>query len=187
MRILAVILMLIISVGSSLAQPAPSASSRDGEITKLLPRFSDFGFLPKPGEFNSRIFRLSQAYPTTKPPMEPAVEKILSIDFTKNWQQYMEAVRDYIYEGNIEAEGVANDFYLENNKVRRWYHVPWQHYGPFGREGIHGLTKEGPVNPFVLGPSQPSKWQTYAVGFYNPLGGYMIGKVWADAEHPNVK
>ncbi len=187
MRILAVILMLIISVGSSLAQPAPSASSRDGEITKLLPRFSDFGFLPKPGEFNSRIFRLSQAYPTTKPPMEPAVEKILSIDFTKNWQQYMEAVRDYIYEGNIEAEGVANDFYLENNKVRRWYHVPWQHYGPFGREGIHGLTKEGPVNPFVLGPSQPSKWQTYAVGFYNPLGGYMIGKVWADAENPNVK
>jgi hypothetical protein len=96
----------------------------------------------------------------------------------------MVAVRDYIYEGNIEANGVANDFYLEDNKVRRWYHVPWQHYGPFGREGIHGLTKEGPVNPFTLSPSQPSLWQTYAVGFYNGQGGYMIGKVWADANNP---
>lgn len=119
--------------------------------------------------------------------MEPAVQKILAIDFTKDWQRYMEAVRDYIYEGNIEQEGVSNDFYLEDNKVRRWYHVPWQHYGPFGREGIHGLTKEGPVNPNVLGPTQPSKWQTYAVGFYNPPGGYMIGRVWADAENPTVK
>jgi hypothetical protein len=95
-------------------------------------------------------------------------------------------VRDYIYEGNIEADGVANDFYLEDNKVRRWYHVPWQHWGDFGREGIHGLTKEGPVMPFTLSPSQPGTWQTYAVGFYNEPGGYMIGRVWADQENPRV-
>jgi len=186
-KILAVSAIVFISISSGLAQPTPTPLKQNKAATKLLPRFPDFGFLPQPGEYNSRIFRLSQDFPVEKPALEPAVEKILLIDFTKNWQGYMEAVRDYIYEGNIEAEGIANDFYLEDNKVRRWYHVPWQHYGPFGREGIHGLTKEGPVNPFVLGPTQPSKWQTYAVGFYNPLGGYLIGKVWADAENPNVK
>ncbi len=154
---------------------------------KLLPRFPDFGHLPLPSEYQSRIFKLSQDFPKTRPRVEPAVQKILAIDYTKDWKHYMQAVRDYIYEGNIEEDGVANDFYLEDNKVRTWYHVPWQHYGPFGREGIHGLTKEGPVNPYVLGPTQPDQWQTYAVGFYNPMGGYMIGRTWADSNNPSVE
>jgi hypothetical protein len=187
MRILAGSVIVFIITLTGFAKPPTAQPNPANTAANLLPRFPDFGSLPKPGDYNSRIFKLSQDFPVEKPPMEPAVQKILSIDYTKDWQGYMEAVRDYIYEGNIEAEGVANDFYLEDNKVRRWYHVPWQHYGPYGREGIHGLTKEGPVNPYVLGPTQPSKWQTYAVGFYNPPGGYMIGKVWADAENPNVK
>jgi hypothetical protein len=158
---------------------------------KLLPRFPDFGFLPKPGtgagQYAGRIFKLSQEYPKQKPEMEPAVQKILAIDYRKNWEPYMVAVRDYILEGNIgHAGGTANDFYLEDNKVRRWFHVPWQHYGALGREGIHGLTKEGPVNPFVLDPAQKNQWQTYAVGFYNAPGGYMIGKTWADADNPDI-
>jgi hypothetical protein len=153
---------------------------------KLLPRFPDFGQMPSPSKYQGRIFKLSQDYPNRKPAVEPAVRKILAIDFTRDWKAYADAVRDYIYEGNIEADGVANDFYLEDNKVRRWYHVPWQHWGPFGREGIHGLTKEGPVNPKVLAPSQTGLWQTYAVGFYNAPGGYMIGRVWADKENPRV-
>jgi hypothetical protein len=146
------------SVLTSPSKPPPAQAKRVETAANLLPRFPDFGSLPKPGDYNSRIFKLSQDFPAEKPQMEPAIQKILSIDYTKDWQRYMEAVRDYIYEGNIEAEGVANDFYLEENKVRRWYHVPWQHYGPYGREGIHALTKEGPVNPYVLGPTQPSKW-----------------------------
>lgn len=161
-------------------KPSPPRSS------KLLPRFPDFGQLPPPSAYQGRIFKLSQDYPRALPEMDAGVRKILAIDFTKDWKKYMLAVRDYIYEGNIEADGVANDFYLEDNKVRHWYHVPWQHYGPSGREGIHGLTKEGPVNPYVLGPTQSGKWQTYAVGFYNAPGGYMIGRVWADANNPRV-
>lgn len=153
---------------------------------KLLPRFPDFGHMPSPEQYQSRIFKLSQDYPQDKPAVEPAVQKILDIDFKKDWKGYMQAVRDYVYEGNIEADGVANDFYLEDNKVRRWYHVPWQHYGPFGREGIHGLTKEGPVNPKVLNPMQTETYQTYAVGFYNAPGGYMIGRTWADDANPDV-
>jgi hypothetical protein len=153
---------------------------------KLLPRFPDFGHLPKPGQYDGRIFKLSQDFPTDKPALEPAVQHILDIDAKKDWEKYLLAVRDYIFEGNIEQAGVANDFYLEDNKVRRWFHVPWQHYGRQGREGIHGLTKEGPVNPFVLDSLQKDKWQTYAVGFYNAPGGYMIGKTWTDAENPDI-
>jgi hypothetical protein len=163
-----------------------SRAQAGANAAPLLPRFPDFGQLPTPDMYQSRIFKLSQDFPEARPEIEQAVQNILQIDYTKDWKKYMEAVRDYIYEGNIEAEGVANDFYLEDNKVRKWYHVPWQHYGPFGREGIHGLTKEGPVNPYVLSPSQPGQWQTYAVGFYNPQGGYMIGKVWKDAENPTT-
>ena len=153
---------------------------------QLLPRFPDFGQLPDPSKYQGRIFKLSQDYPQVVPDADPALQNILAIDFTKDWKKYMTAVRDYIYEGNIEQDGVANDFYLEDNKIRRWYHVPWQHYGPFGREGIHGLTKEGPVNPQVLAPTQTHQWQTYAVGFYNAPGGYQIGKVWADANNPRT-
>jgi len=165
---------------SSAVKRSPPPSQR------LLPRFPDFGQFPPPDKYQGRIFKLSQDFPTRKPSLDAGVRKILSIDFYKDWKAYAEAVRDYIYEGNIEADGVANDFYLEDNKVRRWYHVPWQHWGDFGREGIHGLTKEGPVMPLTLSPSQPGTWQTYAVGFYNEPGGYMIGRVWADQENPRV-
>jgi hypothetical protein len=177
----------IVALHSQAAEkPAPKKTASPARSDKLLPRFPDFGQLPAPGVYTGRIFKLSQDYPKILPQMDPAVKKILAIDFTKDWKKYMLAVRDYIYEGNIEQDGVANDFYLEDNKVRHWYHVPWQHYGPFGREGIHGLTKEGPVNPYVLAPTQSGQWQTYAVGFYNDLGGYQIGRVWADANNPRV-
>ena len=121
-----------------------------------------------------------------KPPIDPAVGKILSIDFTRNWRGYADAVFDYVMEGNIENRPVSEAFFLEDNKVRRWYHVPWQHWGDKGREGLHGLTAEGPSAPFTLGPAQKDKWATYAVGFYNGRGGYAIGKVWPDASGPRI-
>jgi hypothetical protein len=170
-------------VSAALVSLAVHGSVRADE---LLPRFADFGQFRPPSDYQGRIFKLSQDYPKEKPPIDAGVEKILSIDFTKDWKAYAEAVRDYIYEGNIDSGSVVNDFYLEDNKVRRWYHVPWQNWGDFGREGIHGLTKEGPVNPKVLAPSQTGQCQTYAVGFYNSLGGYQIGRVWADKENPNI-
>jgi len=65
--------------------------------------------------------------------------------------------------------------------------MPWQHFGPNGREAIHGLTKEAQVAPQQLAPTQDYQGgQMYAVGFYNRFGGYTIGRVWADREHPKV-
>jgi hypothetical protein len=153
---------------------------------RFLPRFPDFGHLPMPNEYQGRIFQLSQYYPRERPEIDGPVRRILEIDFRKDWEKYITAVRDYIYDGNIETEGVSADFYLENNKLRRWYHIPWQHWGPFGREGIHGLTKEGPVMAKMLAPTQTGVYQTYAVGFYNAPGGWVIGQVWKDAQNPDL-
>jgi hypothetical protein len=51
---------------------------------------------------------------------------------------------------------------------------------------ISAATKEGPVNPYTLAPTQHTLWQTYAVGFYNRQGGWAIGKVWADPQKPSL-
>lgn len=151
-----------------------------------LPRFPDFGYMEAPGSYTGRVFVLSQDFPRTQPQPDASVTKILEIDFKQDWRAYLMAVRNYVFEGNIEAAGYENDFFFEDNKVRRWFHVPWQHWGTTGREGYHGLTQEGPVFPQMLAPQQTQATHAYAVGFYNDLGGYTIGRVWADADKPDV-
>ncbi len=170
---------------SALAQPTPlltDAYSQSGG----LPRFPDFGYMIAPGTYTGRVFMLSQNYPIREPQPDAGVKKILAIDFKQDWRAYLMAVRDYVFEGNIEAAGYEDDFDFEDNKVRKWFHVPWQHWGPTGREGYHGLTQEGPVSVQMLAPQQTQATHAYAVGFYNDLGGYTIGRVWADAERPDV-
>lgn len=152
------------------------------------PRFPDFGFMAP--SYTGEIFRLIQDYPATKPDGKtlPAFfakfPKGLTTDFT-GWRDYMMAIRDYCFEGNVEV-----DWRVEKNKVRKWYHMPWQHYGTTGREGIRGLTKEAPVLPgqLAVGQGQPKPgehYQTYAVGFFNDFGGYTIGQVWKNHFAPN--
>jgi hypothetical protein len=80
---------------------------------------------------------------------------------------------------------------VQENKARKWYHIPWQHYGDTGRESIHGLTKEAPVQPGQLAPGQgrptpTENYQTYAVGFFNDFGGYSIGQVWKNHFAPDA-
>jgi hypothetical protein len=133
------------------------------------------------------VFKLSQDYPSRMPP--PAdIPEIATRDFEalkKAWKQYLLDVRAYCFKGNTGAADFEDDWRVENNKDRDWYHMPWQHFGPKGREGIHGLTKEAPVQPRQLAWTQSySDGQTYAVAVYNEFGGYTIGQVWKDHEHP---
>ncbi|MEY2484228.1 MAG: hypothetical protein QOK24_2756 [Verrucomicrobiota bacterium] len=79
-KILAVGAIVFISISPGLAQSTPTPPKQNKAATKLLPRLPDFGFLPQPGEYNSRIFRVSQDFPIKKPAMEPAIQKILSFD-----------------------------------------------------------------------------------------------------------
>lgn len=169
-----------ISIGTAQAAVPPSQAP-----------FPDFGFMAEAGQYTGPIFKLSQDYPSQAPdPTKlPAFFTKLPATFTNDfstWRDYMMAVRDYCFEGNLDI-----DWRVEKNPVRKWYHIPWQHYGQAGREGIHGLTKEAPVKPnqLAIGQGQPTPgdfYQTYAVGFFNDFGGYGIGQVWADHTNPNL-
>ncbi len=167
--------------------PLPAAFQKTAEPTRSGHRYPDFGYLPAPQQYEGRVFKLSQDYPTALP-AGGDVPEIATRDFdaiTKDWRTYLLDVRAYCFRGNIRGHDVEDDWQVEHNTENHWYHMPWQHYGPTGREGIHGLTKEAPVQPQQLAESQTyTGGQTYAVGFYNTFGGYTIGEVWKDHEHP---
>ncbi|MCP2072633.1 UNVERIFIED_ORG: hypothetical protein J2Y77_002069 [Pseudomonas lini] len=149
--------------------------------------FPDFGFAPPKTAYpgGTQLFRLSQDYPTVAPGSSsmPAFFKQLPANFNNDfetWRSYMNEVKKYCLEGNTEV-----NWNVQKNKVRQWYHMPWQHYGPYGREGFHGLTKEAPIQPSQLASTQTGSGQTYAVGIYNDIGAYTIGQVWKDPQNPD--
>jgi hypothetical protein len=173
----AAILTLTLLSAGAWAQPADADSVNE--------RYPDFSFLPKPNEYPGRVFRLSQRFPKQLPTADerPA---FLQIDFKQQWREYLLAARGYCFQGNIGGQSPEDDFDVAEKSPAQWFHMPWQHYGPKGREGVHGLTKEAPVAAQQLAVTQTyDKGQTYAVAFYNRFGGYTIGQVWADKEHPD--
>ena len=145
--------------------------------------FPDYGYQP-PATYTGPLFHLSQNYPATLPSgPAPAFFKLLPAKLTNNfeqWRPYVDAVKQYCLEGNVE-----NDWDVQKNTIRHWYHMPWQHYGPLGREGIHGLTKEAQIQSKQLAPTQVTTGQTYAVGIYNDVGAYTIGQVWKNPQDPD--
>lgn len=146
--------------------------------------FPDFGFMLPTAQADSlgiRVFRLSQDYPETLP-TNPQPD-FFKIDFKTDWKKYLLAVQKYCFEGNTDV-----DFRVEDNKVRGWYHMPWQNYTSNGREGFHGLTKEAPVKPYQLASAQSyATGGAWAIGFFNDVAGYTIGRVWNDHNNPDVK
>jgi hypothetical protein len=124
------------------------------------------------------VFKLRQDYPATKPPVGPKPWK--SFNFKTQQAKYLQAVLNYCKEGNV---GV--DWQLEKNTVRNWYHAPWLHAGPNGREFVHGLTGERSSRAHELAPTQTGTFANWAVGFYNAPGGYVIGQVWKNSNAPN--
>lgn len=151
------------------------------------PKYPDFGYAPKDHE--GPLFRLSQDYPTELPGAEalPAFfQPELAGDefrrhYKEHWREYLVAIRDHCFEGNHEV-----DWNVDLNTKRAWYHMPWQHWGRFGREGLRGLTKEASVKPHQLAPTQTSRGQAYAVAFYNDFAGHLLGRIWRDAEAPDA-
>ena len=142
--------------------------------------FKDYGYEPPASQYSGTLFKLSQDYPTLRPDMSN-LPIMLATDFTQNWRAYLTQARDYCLEGNIEA-----DWRVENNKVRKWYHAPWLDYGPNGREGIHGLTKEVTLAAGQLAATQTyDKAGAYAIAIYNEFGGFEIGRVWRDHNAPD--
>src|SRR5271165_81062 len=131
--------------------------------------FPDFGFMVTPSEYAAKysgqpVFRLKADFPQEMPAHLP--EFLNKIDFHQDPLAYIEAVRDYAFEGNLP------DWDPYKNHVREWYHTPWLHpttvgpnaYPPNGgTEGFHGLIKEAPLSPLQLGPGQKGKDGNYSV------------------------
>ena len=139
-----------------------------------------------PSGWAGPVFKLSQAYPATTPAQEPASKRPWAkVDFTKPTQarSYLQAVIDYCLAGNT-PDNFAN---VSVNPIRKWYHAPWLHSTPSGREFIHGLTKERPSRAKELGPAQTGQHDNWAVGFYNARGAFTIGRVWKDPAHPDPR
>jgi len=145
--------------------------------------FPDCSYSPPPG-WNSAagdpVFVLSQDYPTTDPSLS-LEQPWKAIDFHQQPAAYMQAVIDYCYQGNVEVE-----FRGQDNATRKWYHAPWLHPGTNGREFAHGLTGERLSRARELAATQSSTFHNFAVGLYNAAGGYAIGRVWADPNHPDA-
>ena len=133
-----------------------------------------------PEAYDGPRFLLSQDYPTSFPTDEPSPWKEFDFRTMQGADEYMMAVRQYVYEGMAEA-----DWRLEQNTVRRWYHVPWMTLGPNPREFLRGLTSERRLRAPELGIRPGVTVQNWAVGFYNSVGAYTIGQIWQNPHAPN--
>ena len=134
----------------------------------------------KPAGYKGPVFALSRNYPKQLAPVPPSQKPWLQFNPQTQPEQYMRAVLRYFLQGNTEV-----DWVVQHNRVRKWYHAPsmaWQSAkSPYGREFMHGLTRERNALPRELAATQPDTIQNWAVGFYNPAGGYTFGQVWADS------
>lgn len=133
---------------------------------------------PPPEDWQGRVFELSQDFPSEEP--EPEDFPWEAINFQLEPFEYLRTVLSYSLEGNIEV-----DFDVQNNPIRTWYHAPWMHAGCGGREFVRGLTRERSSRPRELHPNQTGYTDNWAVGIYNPPGGYVLGQVWEDPAVPH--
>ncbi|WP_431081313.1 hypothetical protein [Pseudomonas thivervalensis] len=139
---------------------------------------------PVPREWTGDVFRLSQAYPASIPKAD--AQPWLVFDPRTQPSDYVNALYQYALEGNV-----TSDWNGASNTVRPWFHVPWMHFGPKGREFVRGLTRERTTPKALegkdgeLGAKQKSCAQNWAVSLYNAHGGYQIGQIWKNPDNPN--
>lgn len=137
-----------------------------------------------PPDWTGPKFELSKDYPTSLP-SDPKPWK--AFDFKTQPEEYLKAILAYAREGNEEVE-----WRVEDNAVRKWYHAPGllapgsPSNAASGREFVHGLTRERTSPKLELHPNQTVRISNWAVGFYNPIAAFTIGKVWADPNDPNT-
>lgn len=139
------------------------------------------------------IFQLSQDFPVelSDQSCDDGFRAWENLDFKTASKEYMTEILKYAFEGNLEI-----DWRVEENAVRKWAHAPWMHAGKYGREFVHGLTRERKTcRAELLGsraecaPDAP-KYQSWAIAVYNPRGAFYLGKVWEEmtqSANPSAK
>jgi hypothetical protein len=121
------------------------------------------------------------------------------------WDAYLAAILTYVRQGQDPDLKDAVGFRTEVAGATRWFNVPWMAYDPtVGREYRHGTTNERTatlgnligadgdrLRPAAMNMSAvhflpdmsesckqrfPNGFETWSVGYYNPQGGYALGK-----------
>jgi hypothetical protein len=141
-------------------------------------------------DYKGRVFKLSQDYPTQLPPKE--AYPWLKIDFKDGGpvdpKAYLQALLEYGLEGNVDV-----DFYVQDNKVRKWYGMPWMDWntevasdwpGTDGREFVHGLTHEFDAAGNTFSKTQVEFVDTWAQAYVNDRYAFSIGQVYCNPDDP---
>lgn len=188
-----VLSMLVVTIVTNLPRTTSAGKPAVDEVDPVT-------FLPAPcvrGTFKSSrdtiptgwtgpVFQLSQTYPDSLP--SPETLPWTTIDFKTDPLAYTLALRDYVFQGNVNPSDPNATWVIQNNTVRKWYHAPWMDSPPNGREFIHGLTREltSVAGQLAKNPPQNKTISNWAVGFYNAPGGFVFGQVWCDPTNPTL-
>ena len=138
-----------------------------------------------PAGWTGNVFKLSHAYPVEKPAVPADGYPWEKFDFKTQPGEYMAAVL-----AHARADLDAVDWDPTKLAKPNWFHAPWMAEGNEngnGREFVRGMTKERGSRAGELSPAQTTNYiGNYAVGFYNDLGGWTFGRVWADPGKPDI-
>jgi len=129
------------------------------------------------GSAGERQFQVKLDFPSDPPSSTNLPWK--SINFEQQPEAYIRALLAYGIKDNI---GV--DWRIEDNTVSRWCHAPWFHSQ---RERLHGMTLERGSRVKELHEGQLASARNWAVGFYNDIGCFALGKIWKDPTFPKTK
>ncbi|MEN9643859.1 MAG: hypothetical protein RL238_528 [Actinomycetota bacterium] len=166
------------------AQSAQASSTSAPATECTRGTFADYHLQGQPGDPGKGLdtFRLSQQYPDSMPEPEalPWADLDVSTMSDDVAATYIDEVFAYVLEGNLDVDWVAQD-----NAVRTWYHAPWLDATKFGREYLHGLTRERDAQPLTLAPTQTELAQTWSIGAFNAPGGWAIGQMWCNPDAPD--
>ena len=192
---------LVLAGAAAIMQPTSASASSDelrnanAKTDCVRGAFKDYYLQGEggdpPADYTGRVFKLSQDYPDQLPPMEDY--PWLKIEFENGGPvdpgTYLQALLDYGLEGNVDV-----DFYVEDNKVRSWYSMPWMDWnsevaadwpGTDGREFVHGFTHEFDSFAKTLSTIQDKFVDTWSGAYYNDRAAFGIGQVYCDPNSPD--
>lgn len=143
-----------------------------------------------PAGYAGRVFKLSQNYPDQAPPMEdyPWLKIAFKDGGPVDPRAYLQALLAYGLEGNVDV-----DFYVEDNKIRKWYAMPWMDWntevaadwpGTDGREFVHGFTHEFDSSGKTLSTLQHDFVDTWSGAYLNDRAACGVGQVYCDPDNP---
>lgn len=113
--------------------------------------------------------------------------KGMDIRSPKGAMEFALVAQKYMYEGMANQNPDPNhNFEARRNTKRYWCHMPWLNVSAAGREAIHGMTAERPLQKSPVYPDATSG-SDWGVAFYNGEGCRTIGAIFGTAQKPRPR